>query len=29
LISPGVHWNDFKYYRLKLNSILEKSRVYG
>lgn len=23
LISPGVHWKDFKYYRLKLNNILE------
>ncbi|MCK5570292.1 MAG: hypothetical protein KAJ15_11285 [Spirochaetes bacterium] len=28
LISPGVHWDDFKYYRLKLNSILEESRSY-
>jgi len=24
LISPGVRWEDFQYYRLKLNSILEK-----
>ena len=29
LISPGVLWADFKYYRLQLNSILEKSRKYG
>ena len=29
LISPGVHWEDFKYYRLKLNSIMEESRRYS
>ena len=28
LISPGVKWEDFKYYRLKLNNILEDSRSY-
>jgi uroporphyrinogen decarboxylase len=28
LISPGVHWKDFTYYRLKLNNILEESRTY-